>query len=129
MADAEYKYFKNDMATVFAFVQHICWMTDLDDLGVKYLALEFYITILSSSSAHLLTDMDTFTKLVDCVFKMMLEVDVEVDESWNNPAEGFEDKDDDEVEIDYVKLGNKMLTRLLGNTSIEGGLTYILSLV
>lgn len=61
------------------------------------------------NAPHLLDNRnELIQKLVDCIFKLMLAVDADVDESWMKPAEGFQDRDSEqEVEIDYVKLGRK----------------------
>lgn len=107
LAESEYKFFKKQLDTVFQFVEHVNGL-DLEDLAVKNSSLEFFVTIVENAPHLLDSRTEMIQKLVDSIFKMMLAVEPEVDESWSKPAEGFQDRDSEqEVEIDYVKLGRK----------------------
>ncbi len=63
------------------------------------------------------------------MLRQMREVEAEGGENWLKTEEGFERKDDDDVEIDYVKLGSKMLSRILTSSVVQGSMNYILQLV
>jgi importin-5 len=50
------------------------------------------------------------------IFEMMIAIEFEVDESWKVPEEGFCEKDEEEeggVDIDYAKVGRKLVSRLI----------------
>ena len=53
--------------------------------------------------------------LLEKTFRMMLGVDIEVEESWSKPHEGFQDKEDETTDIDYVKMGRNLISRILSN--------------
>ncbi len=59
----------------------------------------------------------------------MFGVDAEVEETWSRPHEGFDDKDEETVDIDYVKLGRKLVSRFMYNGSGKDILPYLLSLI
>ena len=102
----------------------------MEDLACKHLALEFFIAIIENAPHLVDNKPEMIRKLIDCIFKMMISVDVEVDDTWMKPAEGFQDRDSEEdVEIDYVKLGRKQITKVLSLTEEEGLEEYILSLI
>jgi hypothetical protein len=71
-----------------------------------------FVELLEASPKMVDNRLDLLSTVADAIFKMMLQVEVDVDESWLRPREGFQDKDgklteEEGVEIDYVKLGRK----------------------
>jgi hypothetical protein len=117
MADAETKYFKQNLALCYQLTEHIL-QKDVEDLGVKYMALEFIVTIAEKSSKLLQQNKEMCTQLVSLIFRLMTSIEYEIDEAWARPKEGFQDRndeEDEEVDIDYVKRGIKLVARLVEN--------------
>ncbi|MEE4248660.1 MAG: hypothetical protein V2I33_25055 [Kangiellaceae bacterium] len=70
------------------FVEHVVGLA-IEDLGIKHGTIEFFITLIEQAPKLVDGRLDLLSKVTDCVFKMMLEVDSEVDESGLYPKEGF----------------------------------------
>ena len=51
-------------------------------------------------------------KLLEDIFKIMISCEYSYDEEWQSPQEGFAENEET-VEIDYAKIGRKLINRLL----------------
>jgi hypothetical protein len=117
MAEAETKFFRKNLEVCYQFSEHILNMK-LEDLGLKYLALEFLVTIAEKSPKLMVQNTQLTTQIVALVFRLMTSVEYEVDESWARPKEGYQDaqdEDSEELDIDYVKRGRRLIARLVEN--------------
>lgn len=117
MAEAEPKFFRKNLQVCYQFAEHILNMT-LEDLGLKYLALEFLVTVAEKSSKLMMQNTQLTTSVVGLVFRLMTSVEYEIDDSWSRPKEGYQDvqdEDSEELDIDYVKRGRGLIARLVEN--------------
>ena len=114
LAETEPKFFQSRLNVVYEFLEHIMKL-DSDHLGVKYLALDFQVTIAERLSTDFQENHNLCNAVCSKIFEMMISIEQEVYETWLKPEEGFqeEDREDSEIEIDYAKLGRKLLTRML----------------
>ena len=63
-------------------------------------------------------DIETLKALLDLIFKLMIDIDEEVDESWMKPKEGFK-PDEEEEEEDSVHFGKTCVDRLVSSIGEE----------
>lgn len=57
-------------------------------------------------------DLETLKNLLDLVFKLMIDIDEDVEESWMRPKEGFRIEEEEEEE-DSVHFGKVQVDRLV----------------
>ena len=57
-------------------------------------------------------DLETLRDLLDMIFKLMIDIDADIDESWMKPKEGFR-ADEEEEEEDSVHFGKTCVDRLV----------------
>jgi hypothetical protein len=66
--------------------------------------------------------------LLDLVFKLMIDIDEEIDESWMRPKEGFR-ADEEEEEEDAVHFGKTCVDRLVSSVGEDIILPLLSTLV
>jgi len=57
-------------------------------------------------------DQETLRTLLDLIFKLMIDIDEDVEESWMRPREGFKIEEEEEEE-DSVHFGKVQVDRLV----------------
>ena len=115
LAQSEPKLFKSSFVSCIELVQHICKKPAID-IGIRNTALEFAVSIAERIPAQIQKKIELGTTLLALIFEMMLGIESEVDESWKVPEEGFCEKDEEDaggVDIDYAKIGRKLVSRLV----------------
>lgn len=73
-------------------------------------------------------DIETLKTLLDLVFKLMIDIDEEIDESWKKPREGFKIEEEEEEE-DSVHFGKVQVDRLVSCVGEEVMLPLLSQLV
>ena len=115
LVQSEPKIFKPSFANSLELAYHICAKPGLE-IGLKNLVLEFAVSLSERIPTQIKKNISLGTGLLKLVFEMMIAIDSEVDENWKSPEEGFCEKDEEEeggVDIDYAKVGRKLVTRLI----------------
>ena len=124
LVQSEPKIFKQSFANCIELASHFCGKVDLD-VGVKSLVLEFAVSLAERIPRQVQKDVKLGTSLMQLIFAMMVQVDSEVEDSWKVPEEGFCEKEEEEggINIDYAKVGRKLVSRLIDSV----GDTYLLT--
>lgn len=115
LVQSEPKLFKASFAKCVELTQHI-FTKPGQDLGLKSLILEFAVSISERIPRQIQKNLQLGTGLLKMIFEMMIAIDSDVDDSWKVPEEGFCEKDEEEeggVDIDYAKIGRKLVSRLI----------------
>ena len=112
LAETEPDYFKGKLNLAWELVEYICNM-NTDNLGVKNLALDFIISLSAKLETEFKKNQVLCEALCSQVFKVMVSIEQDVESTWATPPEGFEDNEDETIEIDYAKLGRKQVSRLI----------------
>jgi len=73
-------------------------------------------------------DEETLKQLLDLIFKLMIDIDEDIDESWMRPKEGFR-VDEEEEEEDSVAFGKTCVDRLVSSIGDEIMLPLLSTLV
>jgi hypothetical protein len=72
------------------------------------------VTIVERIPSILKNDQELLKVLLDLVFKLMIDIDEDIDESWLRPKEGFR-ADEEEQEDDAVHFGKTCVDRLVSS--------------
>jgi hypothetical protein len=73
-------------------------------------------------------DLETLKAILDLIFKLMIDIDEDIDESWMRPKEGFR-ADEEEEEEDAVHFGKTCVDRLVSSIGDEIMLPLLSTLV
>lgn len=82
-----------------------------DNPSIRNQPIEFLCTI-GERQPSVFDEEDVLKTFLDLVFKLMIDIDEEIDDEWMNPKAGWKLEDSDEVE-DSVLFGKTVVNRLI----------------
>lgn len=114
LVQSEPKIFKTSFANSIELASHICAKQDID-IGIRSLVLEFAVSLSERIPRQIQKNIALGTGLLKLIFEMMVQIDSDVEDSWKVPEEGFCEKEEEEggINIDYAKVGRKLVSRLI----------------
>jgi hypothetical protein len=112
LAETEEFYFKGRLNLSWELVEYVCGLSN-DNLGIKNLALDFIVSLAGKLDDEFKKNVPLCEALCAQIFKVMVSIEQDVESSWATPPDGFEDNEDETIEIDYAKLGRKQISRLV----------------
>jgi hypothetical protein len=124
LVQSEPKIFKQSFANCIELAAHFCAKSDLDP-GVRSLVLEFAVSLSERMPRQIQKEIKLGTTLMQLIFAMMVQIDLDVEDFWKTPEEGFSEKEEEEggINIDYAKVGRKLISRLIDSV----GDTFLLT--
>lgn len=69
---------------------------DLTDSHIRQLPIEFFVTVIERIPSIAKKNVELLKSLIETIFKLMIDIDDEITESWMRPKEGFKDKENSE---------------------------------
>jgi vesicle coat complex subunit len=112
IAEVEPKFFRKGFKELFARFQPIVAKNDYTNNTIRHQPIEFAVTVVERLPNLVKKDVETLKTLLDLVFKLMIDIDEDVDESWMKPREGFRIEEEEEEE-DSVHFGKVQVDRLV----------------
>ena len=127
MAESEPKFFKNSFGQLFEIFNQIVTKSDMLNSSIKHQPVEFLTTV-AERQPSLLKDNEEYLKsMLDTVFKLMIDIDEELDESWGDPKDPAQVKE--ELDEDTVVFGKEVIDRLCSSIGEDTMLPLICMLV
>ena len=114
IAEIEPKFFRKNFKDIFTQFHEIVAKNDYTNTTIRHQPVEFFVTIVERIPTILKNDQDLLRALLDLVFKLMIDIDEDIDESWLRPKEGFR-VDEEEEEEDAVHFGKTCVDRLVSS--------------
>jgi hypothetical protein len=128
MAEIEPKFFRKNFKDLFLALSAIVAKNDYTNPTIRHQPVEFFVTVVERLPAVVKKDQDTLKALLDLVFKLMIDIDSDIDESWMRPKEGFK-ADEEEEDEDSVHFGKTCVDRLVSSIGDEIMLPLLSTLV
>ena len=91
---------------------------DYTNTNIRHQPLELFVTVVERIPAIVKKDVDTLKNILDLIFKIMIDIDSDIDESWCRPKEGFRQEEDEEDD-DGVTFGKTCVDRLVASIGEE----------
>lgn len=113
LAEIEPIFFKPYFADVYSALKPIIAYADFANPNLRQQPLEFVITLVERKPSFVQKNNDLLKDILESVFKLMIEIDSEIDQEWMRPKEGFT-QDGDEEE-DHVSFGKNCVDRLVSS--------------
>ena len=85
---------------------------DFANNSIRHQPLEFYCTIVERQPSLVKKNEALLRDLLEQIFRLMIDIDEEIDQSWLVPKEGYVDGGEDEEE-DNVTFGKGLVDRLV----------------
>ena len=128
MAEIEPKFFRKNFKDLFLALSAIVAKNDYTNPTIRHQPVEFFVTVVERLPAVVKKDQDTLKALLDLVFKLMIDIDSDIDELWMRPKEGFK-ADEEEEDEDSVHFGKTCVDRLVSSIGDEIMLPLLSTLV
>lgn len=86
--------------------QHIVAKKDFTNNTIRHQPVEWAVTVVERIPSIMKKDIESLKCLLDLVFKLMIDIDEDIDESWLRPKEGFkvEEEEEDEDSVHFGKI-------------------------
>jgi len=118
LAEVEPKFFRKNFTDLFSAFHAIVAKSDYTNSTIQHQPIEFFVTVVERIPTIVKKDMDTLKALLDLIFKLMIDIDEDIESSWLTPKEGFK-ADEDEEEEDSVHFGKTCVDRLVSSVGEE----------
>jgi hypothetical protein len=128
MAEIEPKFFRKYFKDLYLQFSQIVAKSDYTKPSIRHQPIEFLITIIERIPSIAKKDKETLMNLLDLVFKLMIDIDSEIEMSWEKPKEGFK-ADEEEEDEDSVHFGKQCVDRLVSSVGEDVILPLISTLV
>jgi len=128
IAEIEPKFFRKNFKEVFGTLHTIVAKNDYTNNTIRHQPVEFFVTIVERIPNIVKNDTELLKAILDLVFKLMIDIDEDIDESWLRPKEGFK-ADEEEEEEDSVHFGKTCVDRLVSSVGEETILPLLSQLV
>jgi len=120
MAEVEPRFFKKFYKDLLIAFKPITLKADFTNSAMRHQPIEFFTTVAERIPAILRKDTDSLKELLDIVFKIMIDIDEDIDDSWLSPKEGFRVEEEEEGD-DSVHFGKGVIDKLV--SSVGEGVT------
>lgn len=113
LAEIEPIFFKPYFKDVYQAMKPIVGCSDFANANIRQQPLEFIVTLIERKPSLAQKDVDFLKDLLENIFKLMIDIDSDIDKEWMCPKEGFQ-QDGDEEE-DHVQFGQNCVDRLVSS--------------
>lgn len=128
IAEVEPKFFRKYFKELFDSLECVVVKNDYVNLAIRHQPIELAVTIVDRIPSVLKKNEDYLKKLLDYIFKLMIDIDSDIDAQWLTPKEGYRVADDD-TDDDSVYFGKQCIDRLVGSLGEERMLPLLATLV
>ncbi len=128
IAEIEPKFFRKHFKDLFAAFTPIVAKKDYANNTIRHQPVEFFVTSVERMPSIIKKDEETLRALLDVIFKLMIDIDEDIEDSWMRPKEGFK-ADEEEEEDDSVHFGKSCVDRLVSSVGEEIMLPLLSQLV
>ena len=118
LAEVEPKFFRKNFKDLLQLLAPLVLKNDYTNTNIRHQPLELFVTVVERIPAIIKKDVDTLKNILDLIFKIMIDIDSDIDESWCRPKEGFRQEEDEEDD-DGVTFGKTCVDRLVASIGEE----------
>lgn len=133
IAEVEPKFFQASFKEIFTNTLDIVGKSDFTNTLIRQQPVEFYVTVIERVPGIAKKNTDLLKELVELIFKLMIDIDTDIEEAWLKPKEGFRDAagagEDDEEGEDNVHFGKSCIDKLISAVGDEICLPIISEIV
>ena len=128
LAEMEPNFFKPDFKSIYEHFKPIISYADFANSTIRHQPLEFVVTVVERKTSIVKNDIPMLKDILEQIFKLMIDIDSDIDASWLHPKEGYQIGNDEEEE-DAVSFGQTCVDRLVSGVGDAVMLPLISELV
>ena len=92
---------------------------DFTNPQIRQQPIEFYVTVIERIPSIVKKDQELLKQLIELIFKLMIDIDADIEDEWCRPKEGFKDQDDGEDGEDNVNFGKGCIDKIISAVGDE----------
>lgn len=119
IAEIEPKFFQSRFKSIFENTMAIVNKDDFANPTLRQLPIEFYVTVIERIPSIVKKDQQLLQQLIELIFKLMIDIDGDIEDSWLKPKEGFKDANDGEDGEDNVNFGKGCIDKVISAVGDE----------
>lgn len=113
IAETEPKFLREHFEMLFSTI----WKINMEDQSVetelKHTGTEMIITLLQRLPLLARKNSEYISRLIEMIFKHMIEIDDEITDEWKHPAEGFNEDIEEDADFETTRFGMNAIDRLI----------------
>lgn len=123
LAEIEPSFFRNDFKSLYEAFKPIVMYKEFANNAIRHQPVEFIVTMIERKPSLAKKDEPLTMDLLDCIFKLMIDIDEDIEESWLRPKEGYVGGEEEEDSVNFGKtcidrlvagVGDQMMLPLIG---------------
>lgn len=119
IAEIEPKFFQTKFKDIFQNTKHIVGEQDLANQQIRQQPIEFFVTVIERIPSIAKKDTEMLKELIELIFKLMIDIDQDIEESWLRPKEGYKENDEGEDGEDNVNFGKGCIDKIISAVGDE----------
>lgn len=132
IAEFEPKFFEPKFKEIFEAFSQIVENGDFTDPLVRHQPLDFFVMTVERLPNICAKDDELLRRLFDLVFKLMIDIDSDIEESWMRPKEGFIEEAEDgagEGQSDNLHFGKSCIDNIVASVGDQKCLPHLSAIV
>lgn len=129
IAEIEPKFFQSKFKEIFQNTMDIVGKGDFANPLVRQQPVEFYVTVVERVPSIVKKDEELLRSMIELIFKLMVDIDENIDEEWLKPKEGFNDSGQADEGEDNVNFGKSSIDKIISAVGEAKCLPLLSSLV
>lgn len=113
IAEIEPRFFKSRFSEIFQNTLEIVNKSDFTNPMIRQQPVEFYVTMIERVPSIVSKDAALLQNVIEQIFKLMIDVDADIEADWMRPKEGFKENDDGEEGEDNVNFGKGCIDKII----------------
>ena len=95
IAEIEPKFFQSKFPEIFQALKAVVLNQDFTNTQIRQLPIEFFVTIIERIPNIVKKNTELLKELIELIFRLMIDIDQDIPNSWLKPKEGFKDKENE----------------------------------
>lgn len=116
IAEIEPKFFQSKFKDIFEGLSPIVTKNrdDFANEQIRQLPIEFFVTVIERIPSIAKKNVELLKNLIEIIFKLMIDIDDSIPESWERPKEGFREKEEEDTNCeDNVDFGKSCIDKII----------------
>lgn len=93
--------------------------SDFANQQIRQQPIEFYVTVIERIPSIVKKNTELLKNIIEIIFKLMIDIESDIEQSWLSPKEGFKDNDDGEDGEDNVNFGKGCIDKIISAVGDE----------
>ncbi|EAR88916.3 importin protein (macronuclear) [Tetrahymena thermophila SB210] len=113
IAETEPKFFKEHFEYLFSTIWKVNMEHEDVETDVKHMGTETIISLIQRLPQIVRKNPAYISRLIEMIFKHMIEIDEEITDEWKKPAEGFNEDIEEDADFETTRFGMNAIDRII----------------